>query len=339
MRSSDLTRLRPDLFQFLPNLTMFRLSSTRWNCDRSLVWLRDWMISTSVKVDDSDENRCATPRSLHGRSLLSLATDEFSPIVDPVPTDALPHHPSTSYQLLSEATSQPTSSNPTARPLDPIPMEPLTSAPSSKTGHHLDDLDEIDTIYDQTSKLLPPPPQPVDDDLQYSDLDNDTDAFPDDDFRFTDLDSGTRDIVPGSSLRPDQLPKISETKTTSSGTGSRQAVSYSRSTLAIVIATVTSTLIIVVIILGVIIYLTSDRKKSRRSKSRPEVQPAATKNIPYKHKNGMLYYTTSSNGKPDPSADPPDLIRKTDSGEVMTLIPGRDFNHEGPMRVYKWEDF
>ena len=23
----------------------------------------------------------------------------------------------------------------------------------------------------------------------------------------------------------------------------------------------------------------------------------------------------------------------------ITLIPGRDINHEGPMRVYKWEDF
>lgn len=340
MRSSDLTRLRPDLFRFLPNLTMLRLSSTRWNCDRSLIWLRDWMISTSVRLDDSDENRCATPRSLHGRSLLSLATDEFSPIVDPAPTAAPPQYPSTSSQLLSEVTPQSTSPDPTVRPPDLIPIEPLTSAASSETGYHLDDLDDIDTIYDQTSKLLPPPPQPApgQGELEFDDLDNDTDAsFPDDDFRFTDLDSGTRDIVPGSSLRPDQLLKVSETKTTSSG--SRPAVSYSRSTLAIVVATVTTTLIIVVIILGVIIYLTSDRKKSRRSKSRPEVQPAATKNIPCKHKNGILYYTTSSNGKPDPGADPPDLITKTASGEVMTLIPGRDFNHEGPMRVYKWEDF
>jgi hypothetical protein len=34
-----------------------------------------------------------------------------------------------------------------------------------------------------------------------------------------------------------------------------------------------------------------------------------------------------------------DSLQTNTSTKDMTLIPGRDINHEGPLRCYKWEDF
>ncbi len=34
-----------------------------------------------------------------------------------------------------------------------------------------------------------------------------------------------------------------------------------------------------------------------------------------------------------------ETITPTTSREKMQLVPGRDINHEGPLRMYKWEDF
>jgi len=91
-RSSDLTTLRDDLPSFL-SASSLRLSSARWHCDRRLIWLRDWLreaVQTAAAAaagDISDENRCASPRRLAGRTLFSLADDEFDAVPDgPVPS-------------------------------------------------------------------------------------------------------------------------------------------------------------------------------------------------------------------------------------------------------------
>jgi len=87
-RSSDLVTVRDDLPQFLA-ASAVRLTSTRWHCDRRLIWLRHWLREASVAVTRAsvevsprrgsvaDGNRCATPRRLAGRTLLSLADNEF----------------------------------------------------------------------------------------------------------------------------------------------------------------------------------------------------------------------------------------------------------------------
>lgn len=139
--SSDLVRLSPGFALGLDPTASVRLSSTKWQCDRRVAWLRDWIraskptsdvipagnhTSTSAasmrptrdhlvlgvqtlssistpsplalenavllrtippfrNVDDSD-NQCATPRSLLGRAVASLADNELDDIESPSPT-------------------------------------------------------------------------------------------------------------------------------------------------------------------------------------------------------------------------------------------------------------
>lgn len=318
MRGSDLVRLRPEvLVRFLGNLTTLRMSSARWRCDRSLVWLRDWMASAPLRLDDGDDNRCGSPRILHGRSLLSLRTEEFaSEIVELLPT--VDNH----YDYHNPTpTTTPTPTNPT-----PLPVSAVTSSRRLPAGYGAKDLEpgeiDIDSIYDydKNSRLL----HPIAGSQNKSNVWNGSDSF---DFRFY-----------------DPLVKSSESKTTThhGNDRGRSTVSYSRSTIAIVIATVSATLVIVIVILGVIVHLMSDRRSRRTRPPGPERVAGEKLVIPYKHKNGGILYYMPETGKSkssSASSDAPDLIRKTDSGEAMTLIPGRDFKHEGPMRVYKWEDF
>jgi len=85
-RSSDLVAVRDDLPSFLV-ASAVRLSSARWHCDRRLVWFRDWLqeagdaasdaSAKATAADVAHENRCASPRRLAGRTLFSLADDEF----------------------------------------------------------------------------------------------------------------------------------------------------------------------------------------------------------------------------------------------------------------------
>lgn len=72
---SDLRALPPDFLSTMPQLISLRISSDRWHCDRSLLWLRDWLGNASVA---SDDNRCLSPRHVTGRLLSSLADDEFA---------------------------------------------------------------------------------------------------------------------------------------------------------------------------------------------------------------------------------------------------------------------
>ena len=60
--------------------------------------------------------------------------------------------------------------------------------------------------------------------------------------------------------------------------------------------------------------------------------------IKYKHKNNVLYFMPNSESAvADGSLS--ESVKTSSSREGMSLIPGRDINHEGPLRVYNWEEF
>lgn len=105
------------------------------------------------------------------------------------------------------------------------------------------------------------------------------------------------------------------------------------STTIIIIVVTIATVIIAAIIITLIVYLT--RKQQQNKENHP---PGYRNGIKYNHKNDVLYFMP--NGKPKQEGSTSDSIKtNSTSKEQMTLIPGRDINHEGPLRVYKWEDF
>ena len=59
--------------------------------------------------------------------------------------------------------------------------------------------------------------------------------------------------------------------------------------------------------------------------------------IKYEQKNDVLYFMP--NGMTQLEYSGSDSVPTTTSREKMALVPGRDINHEGPLRIYKWEDF
>ena len=86
--------------------------------------------------------------------------------------------------------------------------------------------------------------------------------------------------------------------------------------------------------------------------------PADKKTIQYHHKDSTLYFMTADSD-PIQTTLPPltpihntgsiRSIKSTKSGknaklngsnkERMSLVSGRDVNHEGPLKIYKWDEF
>lgn len=50
---------------------------TRWRCDTTLAWLRSWCLATSVEVVRAKELKCVTPASLRHRSIIDLDVSDF----------------------------------------------------------------------------------------------------------------------------------------------------------------------------------------------------------------------------------------------------------------------
>jgi len=95
-----LTTLPRDFPRRFPHLSALRISSSRWHCDRALMWFRDWLMDpgVDVRVQSLPDIRCATPRSVRHRPLVSLNDDEF------VETTWTPRLPPTSTSLTTTTT-------------------------------------------------------------------------------------------------------------------------------------------------------------------------------------------------------------------------------------------
>jgi len=74
-----LTTLPSEFPRRFPRLTALRVSSSQWHCDRAMTWFRDWLLepTVEVRVQPLSDLRCATPRSVRHRPIVSLNDDEF----------------------------------------------------------------------------------------------------------------------------------------------------------------------------------------------------------------------------------------------------------------------
>ena len=79
MVNCGLTTLSSEFPRRFPRLTALRVSSSQWHCDRAMTWFRDWLLepTVEVRVQSLSDLRCATPRSVRHRPIVSLNDDEF----------------------------------------------------------------------------------------------------------------------------------------------------------------------------------------------------------------------------------------------------------------------
>ncbi len=369
LQSSELSHLRSDFPDFFPNLQKLHLSSGRWHCDMSMLWLKTWLETTPVEVADSGKITCFTPRALHGKPLLSLDEDDFVPTTSTVSTTQLRTFP---------PVPQPTSSS-LLRGQDAGRGAEHGVTPQMHGGwEEEEDADPRTTLpppggwWPDASGYRPPEDYDEDEELIDSILGNE---------KFTSEEDGTRrnrhrtNADPWEDLedpfgatptprRPSKhrhghgthqnnhdevkydthdidiepIPPIlistpfsGPTKSPNSQLASKPPngkdyKKYGPKSLLVIIATTVSTILFVAVLITAIVFACKRRRKK-------EVYHNAIK---YQQKNDVLYFMP--NGM-TPDCNGSDSVPTTTSREKMSLVPGRDINHEGPLRIYKWEDF
>ncbi|ELU13891.1 hypothetical protein CAPTEDRAFT_224319 [Capitella teleta] len=159
MQSSDINSLRSDFPEKFPNLLVLHLSSARWHCDTQLLWLRIWLLSTEVQIDNKEDIRCFTPRDLHNKAFIHIDDSEFA-----VATPGSVTLPPTS-QLTTFTTDPQRATTPPARvPQEEEGEDSYEDESESKTFDLEDIYEDLGTREDRfpfipglDKKTLPPP--------------------------------------------------------------------------------------------------------------------------------------------------------------------------------------
>ena len=123
-------------------------------------------------------------------------------------------------------------------------------------------------------------------------------------------------------------PKEFNSKRDAEGTGnSGSGTQYNKTTIIIVAISITVTLIVFVLVIVIIIMM------KRRDRKKDEYKNA----VKYKHRNNVLYFMPKSEATI--SLDGTIMSNSSSKEGTLSTVPGRDITQEGPLRVYKWEDF
>ena len=130
------------------------------------------------------------------------------------------------------------------------------------------------------------------------------------------------------------LPNVRATKSPNSQLASKPPnggndynKKYGPKSLLVIIATTVSAILFVAVLITAVVFACKRKRKK-------DVYQNAIK---YQQKNDVLYFMPNGMTQLDCSGS--DSVPTTTSREKMSLVPGRDINHEGPLRIYKWEDF
>ena len=350
-RSSDLVSVRDDLPLFLA-ASAVRLSSARWHCSRRLIWLRDWLrgashAATHVTVkaaasDIAEENRCATPRRLAGRTLLSIQDHEFD-----ASTGVPDHHTTSPSSLTTTARvdKSTTSVYDGKSSTSPGQYRRVNFRRSDEQEHHSRVIHGNETMYQ---------------DVEVEQKSSSYTLFHDDDLALKPFthqglmqdplgDQFGSEFGDASTKDPDELAV----------TGRRSRTSTEMSTLVAVAATIGVTFVLVVVILTVIFRLLRGQKPPPPADLNVEAHP--TNAAKQRQHNGTLYFMPTSvttNGdclSAPTSRTELDLklaaAAGTDGaksvGEIASLALtanardaiGRSVTLAEPLRSYKWEDF
>ena len=152
-------------------------------------------------------------------------------------------------------------------------------------------------------------------------------------------------------LRTTILPANDQSKSSSS--------SISATMLVIVAGVILSTIVVIAVVITIIVLGSRkcrDKRKPTRNGNMNGIPPEK-KAIQYQHKDNTLYFM-AANTEPGPTPAPMQPNNNTGSmrsvksskgsknsksngtsKERMALVSGRDVNHEGPLKMYKWDDF
>ena len=326
MLSAELTSLRPDFPDLFSDLAKLHISSTRWHCDTSMMWFRDWLLNTEVHVEHPEEILCYSPRSLYEQPIISLEDNDFVPATT---TDY-----STSVRTFPPVTD-PAGINGDNGILRPFP---------TSFNHHRTPPPYPSDIYFTDSPI----PDSLDPDGEYSGYQTDTEIdnpFPhewstfDDPWNHDDGSTEVRD--PTHQNHPNRtthiavdirtLPNdVTHDPTGVSGQGSSKGggkgVLSGKSWIVIIATSIAAVLFIVILVTAIAV-------GCRKHKSKDVYQNA----VKYQNRNDVLYFMPETENVDGSLTD---SLRTTASkDQTMTLVSGRDINHEGPLRMYKWEDF
>ena len=77
LQYNELTTLPEIIKTAFPNIETIILDGNPWKCDKKLVWLRDWIKSSSVTFHRFEEPTCNQPASLQGRLLSTVEDSEL----------------------------------------------------------------------------------------------------------------------------------------------------------------------------------------------------------------------------------------------------------------------
>ena len=341
----DLTTLPRYFPRRFPRLKALRVSSSRWHCDRALMWFRDWLTdpAVDVRVQSRQDIRCATPRSVRHRPLVSLKDNEF------VETTWTPRTPPTSTSTTTTTTTTTVSTR------KPKPRTSLTQ-PTDQVDHRSTvSLHSIDVGLEPRTSTQPAsitrmsPVTTANNNRSLSAVDGQS----------------------SSTLKPrhkSHRPRSHHPKRHGhSHDDEEQQLSRFKTRLIIAVITIGATLIIAAFIVAAIIYFwRRSRKPPKSSTPLPPSLSAAVYDdddtlasgaagsttprtfIKYKNRNGVLYFSTPADSPSTLTTSAvsndvtPDscLIGETGTdgtGMIRYVLPPSSAGYK--TRVYRWEDF
>ncbi len=357
LQSAELSHMRSDFPLLFPNLGVLHISSTRWHCDTSMMWFRDWLMETSVMVEHKEEIVCYSPRNVYGREIASLQHSDFVPATTTEFTTTLKTFP---------PVTSPTPAS--GAKVDENDVLPPAVTPHNFQWHSLPASLNRDFSFEdvRTNK-----PFNMDDFSEASGFDHVDEEDQDGDSLEEALNNhqvgknskskgggrrvptweefwgrtsptpmmGNENKKYDGGLNSDNLeihtlpnystsdPSNSPASGNSGQNGDKDKNSNGSKSLLVVIATSIAAVLFVALLITAIVFVCCRKRKK-------DVYQNAIK---YQQRNDILYFMPN-NGQVE-GATTSQGVSRTASREQMQLVSGRDINHEGPHRIYKWEDF
>lgn len=336
MQSAEITHLRLDFPLKFPNLKVLHLTSSRWHCDTTMMWFKDWLGATSVQIPTLDQIVCFSPRSLHGEKIMSLPEDQFviatttdmttqvktfPPITAPTPFVG-PDEDDLDFLIPHLAT--PRNFQPNSLPSSFNENFPLIDTEGSGFDHSdEDDTDNVDLLediffgYDESSTTRLPTWEEY-----WARTSTKRSREPDKKYHPWNV---------GDNLKIQTLPGLSTLDPAIFRTTlppDKEGLINPNSLLIVIVVVIVTVLLIAVLVTAIVFCC----KKKNAAKNKDAYANA----IKYKQRNDVLYFMPQ-NGTVEGATT--DSLSTSNSKDQMSLVPGRDINHEGPLRMYKWEDF
>jgi len=365
--NAELTTLRSDLPDFFPYLAVLHISGSAWHCDSNLIWFRNWLLSAPIHIEHRDRNRCMTPRTVYDRAVTSLSDADFLPAPNspvryttlrlasgPRETVKPSGHRVTSLHAKTYSTANivqmgndnrnehfASASRPwygvtsSSYAVDRNGKKTNTQKPGRRAMVSMTTTSKVESDADILTwdEILSRMSQ-RDYDGQLFDASRHLDLFSP--LLRDELSSEPLSKTPASTTSADFNSKFITSRSSGISASNVSRGETGLNVITLTAVTVIMTVVIAAVLVAFIVCLCRKRKSAKRC---PENGLPAQNGVKTSAKKDVLYFMTPTSSKHGDLGKPKAVLAPENTAEVMTLIPGRDINHEGPMRVYKWEDF